>query len=395
MRRRRAERTFPFVGIFSRAGRITASAVVGVVALLLTSCAAGPGAVPSGTIAPTVQVSGRAVPYAGLQRWSVASVPSRASTRLTVFAVGSDTGGGPCGPPILRLRAEESATSVRIFVMGYQRPSGEATACPAIGYGPSAQPVRLRRPIGDRTVIDASTGKRHALLVGSDYPGLVAVPSGFVRAPLSDGWGNHATTTAWSDHGELALWLVTSTPAASRESGPYGAIVRQLDIRGTPATVYRTGDGRSGQMTVAWTPNHRQTITLRLDNTERTRWTVDQAITTARAVTGYRTEDTGRLPQPTTPGTAAASCNSADGPVRHSPNMFKSSGVYVGVSCQGEGRVTVSLRGTTYPFRCTSKLSTQVVTSTGPPNDTFSLDVTASDGVRWAVTLARASLDGS
>lgn len=375
--------------------RLGSVVVAGVVGLLLASCAAGPGAVPSGSIAPTIRVSGRVVPYDGLQRWSVASVPSRDSTRLTVFATGSDTGGGPCGPPVVRLRAEETATTVRISVVDYQQPAGAGTACPAIGYGASAQPVRLRQAIGDRAVIDASTGTRHALLVGSDYPALTAVPTSFVEAPIARNGGNGAVSRSWSDPEEVALRLETSTPAAIREFGPYGRIVRQLDIDGTPGTVYRDGNGRYSQMTAQWTPNPRQTITLRFENTKRTRWTVDQAVTAARAVTGYRTEHTGRLPQPSTPGTAAASYNSTEGPVQHAPNMFKSSGVYVGVNCEGEGRVIVSLRGSTYPFHCASKLSTHLVKSTGAPDDTFFLDVTATHGVRWAVTLARASLDGS
>lgn len=363
------------------------------VVLALTSCAARPP-VPSGSLPPSVEVQGRSVPYAGLQAWSVASTTSRTSTRLHVFATGSDDGGSACGPPVVRVHAVETASSVRLSVADYEDPATAGMACPAIGYVPSPQAIDLQRPVGDRTVVDASSGKRGTLLVASDYP-TVEAPAPLAPVPLRRDDGSAAITEVWSDGTGTPLSLVTSTPSAVRDEAPYGRIVRQFDIGGTPAVLYSTGSGTDQQQQVQWTPNRRQTITLRLSNDEHRRWTADQAVALARSVTNYTTEATGRLPQPSTPGTAAASYNSADGPVRHAPNLLKSSGVYVGVNCEGKGTVTVSLRGTAYPFMCGVALSHHVVESTGKPEETFYVDVTATTGVRWAVTLARASLDGS
>jgi hypothetical protein len=75
--------------------------------------------------------------------------------------------------------------------------------------------------------------------------------------------------------------------------------------------------------------------------------------------------------------------------------MWKSSGIFVGVRCQGAGTVTVSLRGSSYPIACAAGATQHVVRSDGLPNEPFFVDVTATKGVRWTVTLARASLDGS
>jgi hypothetical protein len=370
----------------------SAFAVVAAV-LSLAACAGNP-APSSSSIAPSVTVRGRVIPFDDLQRWTLASIPGRDSTRLTVFAVGADRGGGPCGPPVVRLTAEESATTVRIAVADYQEQAGPTTACPAIGYAGGPHSVVLDRSMGDRRIIDASTGKPQALLVAADYPRLVA-PEGLRELPFGQVAGGSKATQAWSERGHRAMWLETTTPAASRDVAPYGRIVRRFSIDGSPATVYSTGSGRYAQWQVQWTPNSRQTITLRVDDSAQRRWNTDEVEALARKVTNYRTEATGRLPLPSTPGTTVASYSSADGPVRHAPNMWKSSGIDVGVRCEGAGTVTVSLRGSTYPFACGAGTTQHLVRTDGPPNATFSLDVTATKGVRWTVALARASLDGS
>lgn len=360
--------------------------------LSLAACAGGPVA-SSGSIPTSVVVHGRVIPFDDLQRWTLASVPSRDSRRLTVFAVGDDSGGGPCGPPVVRLTAKESATSVLISVADYEGPAGATTACPAVGYVGSPQPLVLGRRIGDRRIVDASTGKPQTLLVAADYPRLVA-PAGFTALPFGEVAGASRATQAWSERGVGDLFLETTTPLASRDEAAYGRIVRRFSIDGSPATVYSTGGG-DAQWQVQWTPNSTQTITLRLDNSTDRRWTADEAETLTRNVTNYTTEGTSRLALPASPGTVVASYSSADGPVRHAPNMWKSSGIYVGVRCEGAGTVTVSLRGSAYPFACTAGMTEHLVRSNGPPTETFYVDVTATKDVRWAVTLARASLDGS
>lgn len=372
-----------------RWGRVVALAAAG---LSLAACAERP--VPSGSsIAPSVTVYGRVIPFDDLQRWTLASVPSRDDARLTVFAVGVDSGGGPCGPPVVRLIAEESETTVRISVADYQEQPGVTTACPAIGYVSSPQSVVLDRAIGDRRIVDASTGKVQRLLVAADFP-MLAAPAGFTALPFGQVAGVARATQGWRERGGGGIWLETTTPS-SRDDSPYGRVVGRFLIGGSPAGVYSTGGGRYGQWQVQWTPNSRQTITLRLNNSKQRRWDADEVEALARQVTNYTTEGTGRLPLPSTPGTTVASYSSADGPVWHAPNMWKSSGIYVGVRCDGAGTVTVSLRGSSYQFACKVGGTEHVERSDGPANETFYVDVTATKDVRWTVTLARASLDGS
>lgn len=373
-----------------------ACVVLGGVVLGSAACADSRPAPPAGSAAPTVQVSGVSIPYDGLQAWTSASIASRASTSLTVFAIGSESdGGGPCGPPVLRLHARETSTEVVVSVAGYQQPAAANTICSAIGYGASPHLVTLRRPIGDRKVVDASSGKRGTLVVSADYPDLARPPEHLSAQVLRWDDETEAVYRTWSTDEFRAVSLQIQPPVTTRGSGWEARVVQQVAIRGVSATVATTGGGQYGQTIVQWTPNPRQTITLSLTNGPGRRWTTAEAVALARSVVQYQVEATGRLPQPITPGTASASYSSADGPVRHAPNLLKSSGVYVGVHCEGRGRVTVSLRGTAYPFDCTARLSRHVVKSVGQPNDQFFLDVTATTGVRWAVTLARASLDGS
>lgn len=364
-----------------------------VVVLALAACGARPP-VAGGTRPAFVQIQGREVPYRGLQAWTVASATARTATRLTVFATGSDDGGTACGPPVLRIHAEETASSIRIEVADYEDQAGPMTACPAIGYVPGPHAVTLRGPIGDRTVVDASTGTTATLLVGTDYP-ILRPPGSFTPSALSRQDPAGAVVQTWSDGQDAAIRLETTVPSATRDAAPYGRIMRRFEVGGAPAALYRDGAGEYGQTEVQWTPNRRQTISLHLIDGKHRRWTAEQAVALARSVTNYRAEATGRLPQPVTPGTAVAAYSSADGPVHHAPNMWKSSGVFVGVDCQGRGAVTVALRGTTSSFTCGERLTHHVVKSVGKPDETFFLDVTASSGVRWAVVLARASLDGS
>ena len=344
-----------------------------------------------------MKVGERVIPYLDAQAWTVASIPRRSSRAVTVFATGSDTwGGGACGPAVGRLRAYETASTVRILVSDYQQSSSAGLACPAIGYLPSAQPVRLKAPLGHRRLLDDSTGKAAALLVGSDYPDLITPPGSPSRSVLQRMHGDSGPVERyWSYTDGRQLVLQIRRPADLRSISPYGRTVQQLEIHRTPATVYSAGGKKYGVQQVVWTPNPKQTLSLILSNSPKRLWSTAEAVTAARAVSNYRTVFSDRLPQPSSPGTAAAVYNSADGPVKHAENLFKSSGVYIALDCQGRGHVTVTFRDTDYLFPCTSTLSHRVRKSIGSPNDAFFVDITADPGVRWAATLARASLDGS
>jgi hypothetical protein len=352
--------------------------------------------------ASTVLVQGRSVPYSGAQQWSSPSVPARTSRLLTIFATGSaDSGGSQCGPPAVRILTRETSTAVRILVADYQDAAEPGTACPAIGYVPSAHIVTLRAPLGSRTLVDAADRRSAAVLDGSTIPDLASPPAPFTTSTVEQRPEDpdHLVVRRWSyRRGDDDRWvtLTVGSPAAlTRDRSPYGHHVRTFDVQGSIAALYESDGDADPTYEAQWTPNPQQTIRLDLVGTPQQHWTAAGAVALARAVRGYRTTGTDRLPAPRTPGTAAAEYSSADGPVHGALNLLKSSGVYVGVNCQGHGTVTVTLRGSTYRYSCSPRLSSHVDESVGKPFESFRVSVTATAGARWTVVLARASLDGS
>jgi hypothetical protein len=57
--------------------------------------------------------------------------------------------------------------------------------------------------------------------------------------------------------------------------------------------------------------------------------------------------------------------------------------------------VTVTIRGSAHTWSCATGAASHVTESFGRPETSFFLDVHGTTGVRWTVSLARASLDGS
>lgn len=360
-----------------------------------------PAAVRAGrsSVAPFVVVAGRAVPYDGPQAWTTASILSRTSRRLEVFATGSTDGGGsPCGPPVLQFRLRETASAVRVLVAGYQAPSALATACAAIGYLPGPHPVRLERPLGSRAVIDESTGHAVTVVDGDDRPTLPHPPIGLHAQPLLRQGPHDPVFRGWTAPGvagPFAVAVITRSPASTRVDGPYGRTVQQALVGSTPATLYRGVGTDPGTWFVQWTPNRRPTITLRVATAGRFRWTAASALQLARQVSGYRSEPTGRLGEPVVRRTVAATYSSADGPVQGATNLLKSSGVFVGVDCIGPGRLTVMMRGRSYRLACASSLRHHEFESVGAADQSFDLSVHAPPDLRWSLSLARATLDGT
>jgi hypothetical protein len=391
------------------AAALTAAAVsAGLTLAGLTGCASAGGPVPTASVGPggavppvSILVDGRAVPYANLQPVSSASIAARSATDLTVFATGSsDHGGGPCGPPAIRILLDESASTVRVLVADYETRAAVGPACPAIGYGATPHAVSLRSPLAGRGLVDAATGKAVDLIDGSTVPDLPAPPAPFTRSTLErrpDGGPIERTWTYQHGHDARSMDLLTAAPTdLDRAVPPYGRIVRRFDVQGAPATLYlQLGDG-DPTYEAQWTPNPAQTIRLELIGSPHQHWTQDEAVALARAVTGYRAAPaTDRLPPAPTPGTVGATYSSADGPVDDVQGLLKSSSVWIGLACQGAGRVTVTLRGVVHGWTCAPAPRDYLARSRGAAEQPFVLDVHATAGVRWTVTLARASLDGT
>lgn len=351
------------------------------------------------SVAPFVVVAGRPVPYDRPQAWTSASISARTSRALSVFAAGStDAGGDYCGEPVLRFRVTETPKEVAVLVANYQAPAGLTTGCAGVGYSAAPNLVRLQQPLGTRTVVDASTGHAVGLLIGSEHPNLPATPHGMTATPLAQQEPSGPVSRNWFVKGDFdtaAISVSDQAPASVRNDGPYGRVALQAEIRGTPATVYQDVGGAPGAWFVQWTPNARQTITLRVAAAGSRHWNAASTLALARTVTGYATVASDRLGEPSVAGTVAATYNSADGPVQGATNLLKSSGVYVGLDCRGPGRLTVTIRTASTTVDCTTELEHHSFENTGSPNAAFPLTVEADSGVHWSLSVARASLDGS
>lgn len=395
-------------GVRGAGSRLAALLTLGCAVGALSACSPLAQAQPGTSVGPgaalpprSIVVQGRTVPYQRVQPVASASIAARSSRLLTVFVTGSpDSGGGQCGPPAIRILTQETPSTVRILVADYEAPAAPDTACPAIGYAAAPQPVHLMTPLAGRQLLDAATGRALAVLDGSTVPTLPSPPAPFPFSELEQAPHSPIVVRSWTDphgNGYRQMQLLTAPLAAlTGDMSPYGRIVRQFDVHGNTATLYADDSPDGTTYEAQWSPNSQQTIRLELDASPARHWTAAQAVDLARAVTGYRSAGgPGALPPPVTPGTSAATYSSEGGPVQHAPNLLKSSGVWVGLSCQGAGQVTVALRGVTHTWTCTDRLSTHITKSTGRPDETFYLDVHATGGVRWTLTLNRASLDGS
>lgn len=161
-------------------------------------------------------MQGRTVPFDSLQPVSAASMAARSSKTLTVFVTGfPDRGGSVCGPPAIRILTQETPKTVRILVADYQAPASPGMACPAIGYGPAPQTASLSAALGDRAVIDVSTGKPVPVLDGSTVPDPTNPPAPFTTSTVSGRQGDRAERS-WSyrrGDDERHTDLLTATPA--------------------------------------------------------------------------------------------------------------------------------------------------------------------------------------
>src|SRR5206468_9148155 len=124
-------------------------------------------------------------PYRGIVSWEQATMRSRSSRELAVLAFGEERrGGDTCGPALLRLLVRESSSSVHVLVAGYEVPTDPDVQCGPLSGIPSPHVVRLARPLGTRTVVDAATGHLVPVLDGGTVPTLATDLSRWREQPL-------------------------------------------------------------------------------------------------------------------------------------------------------------------------------------------------------------------
>lgn len=135
----------------------------------------------------SILVHGKRVPYAGRVPWSDAISDPHNPRRVVVFADGINMRGKPtCVLPIERPSVHVTGHAVEILIAGYADPMPPDTACAPVAPNPQRVVVRLPSPLGQRSLIDATTGMRHPVLDPAPVPNLgIPVPTGYAAQPIS------------------------------------------------------------------------------------------------------------------------------------------------------------------------------------------------------------------
>ena len=291
----------------SRAGSAARPAVLALASLLLAGCSAlapRPPAIGGLQPPPTAQnATGAVIPYRGPVSWEQATVPSRTSRNLAVLAFGEEhQGGDTCGPALLRLLVKESGSTVRVLVAGYKVPTDPNVQCGPLSGIPSPHLVRLARPLGTRTVVDAATGDTVPVLDGSTVPTLAADLSGWRERPLERDPKRDLVTRRWTTGSGRKVATLRLVLAPEEVLGPppssdtdvtrdedhrlVGPILTSGRVAGHPVDVRgRTGNrGYDAYVRAAWSIGAGRTAALSLGGTAPLPWTPEHLLDAARSL---------------------------------------------------------------------------------------------------------------
>jgi hypothetical protein len=110
----------------------------------------------------------------------------------------------------------ESESTVRVEAR-YARILPGPGACADVGYGPTPHVVTLRAPIGDRAVVDASTGEDRPFLVASTAATIRDLPPGYETYDIAHDTidGAEIVRRQWRGPGGFVL-LTTQTSTTKR-----------------------------------------------------------------------------------------------------------------------------------------------------------------------------------
>lgn len=179
-------------------------------------------AIGLGIAAVAVAVIG--VPRSEPEAWESAWVTSLSSRTLMVRALGQDGIAGGCGPPQVRLTVSESATQVRVAARAVRFHGIGGASCADEGYGRTSHAVSLKSPLGDRPVVDATTGSEKAVLDAATAATIDGLPSSLVTTDLAmethdDGVPTLRRTWRSARDGQFViLQIATKSGSASRLS---------------------------------------------------------------------------------------------------------------------------------------------------------------------------------
>jgi hypothetical protein len=291
----------------SRTASAARPAALALASLLLAGCSAlapQPPSVDGLHPPPAVQNStGARIPYRGTISWEQATVPSRSSRDLAVLAFGEEReGGDTCGPALLRVLVRETGSAVHVLVAGYEVPTDPNVQCGGLSGIPSPHVVRLARPLGGRTVIDAATRHIVPVLDGSTVPTLAAALSRWREQPLQRDPKRDLVTRTWtigSGRMVTTLRLVlgpeqvlgpspSRDPDAARDEDGrlMGPVLTSGSVAGHRVTVRgRTGNrGYDAYLRALWSRGPGRTAALSIGGTAPLPWTPERLLQAARSL---------------------------------------------------------------------------------------------------------------
>ncbi len=212
--------------------------------------------------------------------WVDAWVSSPASKVLMVRAVGQDGPAGQCGPPQVRLEVTETGSVVRVTAR-YARSLPGSGACADVGYGPTPHAVALREPLGERVVVDATTGKEQPLIVASTAATIRDLPPGFETYDIAHDTTDGADIIRRQWRGPGGFVLLTTQTITTRRLLYHREVVR---YDGTNVRFHVHEDEPRDVYYLEWrTPSGTQAnVDLHLRHGT---WTPEQALAVVRRTT--------------------------------------------------------------------------------------------------------------
>lgn len=155
--------------------------------------------------------------------------------------------------PSARLMGE-STSSVRLVVFDYATvPIEQQFACAYPGTESTAHliRVRLREPLGSRSVVDVRTGKPLAVLSRGKAPAPSYLPAGYHSTDVQNFNPPHTFAAVRTyANGKASLYLEFTEAAAV---GPLGQITGHITVHGQPALVTEANSGQRVLRCLMWT----------------------------------------------------------------------------------------------------------------------------------------------
>lgn len=217
----------------------------------------------------SITVNGKPVPYAGRVPWSDAILDPHNPRRIFVFADGGNMRGKPtCVLPIERPSVHATTHEVEILIAGYANPIPPNTACAPVGPSPQDVAVTLPSPLGQRSLIDITTGLHHPVLNPATVPDVgIPVPTGYVAQPISWDERTGIVTHDWVSRACATQCLIEMRYAPPTSDAQFDLfsglhITGDVPVHHARATIYTYREKQFTETALVWTRSDHSRILI-------------------------------------------------------------------------------------------------------------------------------------